>query len=43
MKSFLEWVLISVCLITLSACTAGYKGPIQTADGQKMEEPDYNY
>ena len=44
MKSFLEWVLISVSLITLSACTsAGYNGPIQTADGQRMEEPDYNY
>lgn len=31
-------------LALLSGCTnGGYKGPIQTADGQRMEEPDYNY
>lgn len=27
----------------VGGCTHGYNGPIQTADGQKMEEPDYNY
>ena len=44
LPSFLLFVVLLAMLLTISACTsAGYKGPIQTADGQKMEEPDYNY
>lgn len=43
MKTFL-WVILSLVALGVVACTSdGYKGPIQTADGQKMEEPDYNY
>jgi len=43
MKAFLSVILVLVA-VALSGCTnTGYKGPIQTADGQKMEEPDYNY
>jgi hypothetical protein len=30
-------------LVIISGCASGYKGPIQTADGQQMEKPDYNY
>lgn len=30
-------------LVIISGCASGYKGPIQTADGHRMEEPDYNY
>ena len=33
-----------VFFLALAGCgTDGYKGPIQTSDGQRMEEPDYNY
>jgi len=43
MKAFLRVILLLVA-VGLSGCTnTGYKGPIQTTDGQKMEEPDYNY
>ena len=43
MKTFSSVILVLVAVV-LSGCTnTGYKGPIQTADGQKMEEPDYNY
>lgn len=43
MKTFLRVILLLVAM-ALVACTIDrYKGPIQTADGQKMEEPDYNY
>jgi predicted small lipoprotein YifL len=43
MKAFLSVILVLVAM-ALSGCTnGGYKGPVQTSDGQKMEEPDYNY
>ena len=42
MKTFSSVILVLVAVV-LSGCASGYKGPIQTADGQKMEEPDYNY
>ena len=43
MKAFLRVILLLVA-VGLSGCAnTGYKGPIQTEDGQKMEEPDYDY
>ena len=43
MKTFLSVILL-LCAVVLSGCAnTGYKGPIQTANGQRMEEPDYNY
>lgn len=43
MKAFLSVILLLVAVVLSGCANTGYKGPIQTADGQKMEEPDYNY
>jgi predicted small lipoprotein YifL len=39
----MKWFAVLILITALSGCSSGYKGPIQTADGQRMEEPDYNY
>ena len=41
-STFMVGMLLICCGVGGCANT-GYKGPIQTADGQRMEEPDYNY
>ena len=43
MKTFFVVILLLVAVVLSGCANGGYKGPIQTADGQKMEEPDYNY
>ena len=43
MKTFSSVILVLVAVVLSGCANTGYKGPIQTADGQRMEEPDYNY
>ena len=43
MKAFLRVILLLVAVVLSGCANAGYNGPIQTSDGQRMEEPDYNY